>query len=207
MIKGIIFDFGGVFNNAHESMAGFAHAASRFGHTPESLYDLLYHGPAWQAAKLGHMTTESYWREMMISLGEDPASDLDVFLADLFTGEALDQEVVRIAERLHRRYPLALLSNATDNLESLLADRFRIRHLFRVVVNSATAGVAKPDPEAYWLVLAGLGIEAHESLFIDDKPRNVAAAEALGIPSLLFTTAAQLRRDLESCGISMTNDQ
>jgi FMN phosphatase YigB (HAD superfamily) len=162
MIKGIIFDFGGVFNNAHESMAGFADAAARFGHTPQSLYDLLYHGSSWQAAKLGRITTESYWREMMVALGEDPARDLDAFLADLFVGEALDREVVRIAERLHQRYPLALLSNATDNLESLLADRFGIRHLFRVVVNSATAGVAKPDPEAYWLALAGLGIEPHE---------------------------------------------
>jgi FMN phosphatase YigB (HAD superfamily) len=43
-------------------------------------------------------------------------------------------------------------------------------------------------------------------LFIDDKPRNIAAAEALGIPSLLFTHAAQLARDLESRGISVTSD-
>ncbi len=207
MIKGIIFDFGGVFSNAHESLIGFANAAARFGHTPESLYDLLYHGPAWQAAKLGRITTTAYWREMMAALGQDPAGDLERFLADLFAGERLDANVVAIAERLHRRYPLALLSNATDNLEAVLTNRFGIRHLFRIVINSATAGVAKPDPQAYWLALEGLGLEPREALFIDDKPRNVVAAEALGIPSLHFTDAAQLARDLEARGLLASSDQ
>jgi epoxide hydrolase-like predicted phosphatase len=201
MIKGIIFDFGGVFTDAHESLHGFSAAADRFGHTPESLYDLLYSGPAWQAAKLGRITTADYWRAMMAALGLDSAGDLESFLAELFAGETIDREVIAIAEQLQRRYPLALLSNATDSLESALADRYGVSHLFRVVINSAAAGVAKPDPEAYWLALAGLGVEPHESLFIDDKPRNVAAAEALGIPSLLFTGADQLRRDLAGRGL------
>jgi HAD superfamily hydrolase (TIGR01509 family) len=201
MIKGIIFDFGGVFNNAHETLAGFTDAARRFGHEPQALYDLFYSGPAWQSAKLGRMSSDAYWRQMMVELGLDPAGDVAAFRAELFTGEQLNAEVVAIAERLGRRYPLALLSNATDDLERLLAEQFGIHHLFQVVVNSATAGVAKPDPQAYWLVLDGLGLEPAEALFIDDKPRNIAAAEALNIPSIRFTTAAALEAELLRRGI------
>lgn len=201
MINGIIFDFGGVFNTAHESMAGFSAAAGRFGYDPQALYDLLYNGPAWQAAKLGHKTTTEYWREMMAALGLDPNGDVAAFRRELFVGEQLNAEVVALARRLHARYPLALLSNATDELEALLDHTFGIHHLFKVVVNSATAGVAKPDPAAYDLALRGLRLSPFEVVFIDDKPRNIVAAEALGMRGLLFTDAPTLERDLIALGL------
>ena len=201
MIKGIIFDFGGVFNNAHETMAGFSVAAQRFGHSPQALYDLFYNGPDWQAAKLGRMTSTAYWRQMMTALGLDPAGDVEAFKAELFEGEQLNQAVVAIAEQLHARYPLALLSNATDDLDWLLEQRFGIRHLFDVVINSALVGLAKPDPRVYQLALDGLNLPPEAVLFIDDKPRNVVAAEALGISSLCFTDAATLVRDVRARGL------
>ena len=201
MVKGIIFDFGGVFNNAHETMAGFASAAARFGHSPQALYDLFYSGPAWQAAKLGHMTSPAYWREMMSALGLDPSDDVHGFRANLFDGELINQEVVAIAEQLQQRYPLALLSNAMDDLEWLLEHTFHLHHLFRVVINSAVVGVAKPEPLAYQLALDGLGLRPAEALFIDDKPRNIVAAELLGIPSILFTSAPALAAELREQGL------
>jgi putative hydrolase of the HAD superfamily len=201
MIKGIIFDFGGVFNNAHETLDGFGVAAERFGQAPQALYDLFYSGPEWQAAKIGQMTSEAYWRQIMGLLGLDPQGDVAAFRAELFAGEQLDPEVVALAQALHERYPLALLSNATDELEWLLEHRFGVHHLFDVVINSARVGVAKPDPRAYQLALDGLRLQPHETLFIDDKPRNIVAAEALGIPSLHFTDAAALARDLRSRGL------
>ncbi len=196
MIKGIIFDFGGVFNNAHETITGFADASQRFGYTPQALYDLFYSGSAWQAAKLGRISSTAYWRHMMAELGLDPNGDVEAFRAELFTGEQLDTHVVAIAEQLRKRYPLALLSNATDELEAVLEQRFGIQHLFHVVVNSATAGIAKPNPQAYHLALNGLGVRPEEALFIDDKPRNIVAAEALSIPSILFTDASALEAEL-----------
>lgn len=201
MVKGIIFDFGGVFNNAHESMAGFAAAADRFGHSPQALYDIFYSGPAWQAAKLGRITSGAYWREMMSTLGLDPSGDLHEFRTNLFEGEHINQEVVGIAEQLHQRYPLALLSNAMDDLEWLLEHSFQLQHLFRVVINSAVVGVAKPEPRAYQLALDGLGLQPAEALFIDDKPRNIVAAEQLGVSSILFTSASALAAELRERGL------
>ena len=201
MIKAIIFDFGGVFNNAHDSMAGFAVAAQRFGRSPQALYDLFYSGPEWQAAKLGQTTSDVYWRQIMGLLDLDPQGDVTAFRADLFAGEQLDAGVVALTQRLHEHYPLALLSNATDELEWLLEHRFGVHHLFDVVINSARVGVAKPDPRAYRLALDGLHMAAHETLFVDDKPRNIAAAEALGIAAVLFTDASALEADLQQRGL------
>ncbi len=201
MIKGVIFDFGGVFDSKHESLDGFRVAAAHYGLAPEAFYDVLYGGDAWQRAKLGSITAQDYWRSIMLDLGHDPSEDVQAFRQRLFAGHELDSAVVAIAERLHRRVPLALLSNATDELEMLLESRYGIHHLFDVVVNSARAGVAKPDPRAYRLALEGLRLDPAHALFVDDKPRNVRAAQALGIRSIHFTGAEALERDLIGYGL------
>lgn len=196
MIRAVIFDFGGVFDSKHESLAGFHDAAVRYGLSPEAFYDRLYSGDAWQQAKLGTITGVEYWRSVMLSLGHDASENVDAFRSALFAGHTLDDGVVRIAGRLAERVPLALLSNATDELECLLEHQYGIDHLFTVVINSARAGVAKPDPRAYRLALEGLGVAADESLFIDDKPRNVRAAHELGLHTVHFTDAPALEHVL-----------
>ena len=201
MIKAVIFDFGGVFDQKHEALEGFRIAAARYNLEPQAFYDLLYSGEAWQQAKLGAMNADGYWRAIMEQLGHEPTADVGAFRSELFAGHELDAGVVRIAQRLHRRVPLALLSNATDELEMVLRERGGIDHLFQVVVNSARVGVAKPDPRAYQLALDGLRCKPHEVLFIDDKPRNIRAAVELGIPSVLFTDAAALERELVARGL------
>jgi putative hydrolase of the HAD superfamily len=196
MLKAVIFDFGGVFDSKHESLEGFREAAVQYGLTPEAFYDLLYSGDAWQQAKLGSISARDYWRAVMLSLGHDASEDVGAFSRRLFAGHQLDAGVVRIAERLHRRVPLALLSNATDELEMLLESKYGIHHLFDVVINSARAHVAKPDPRAFQLALEGLKVEPAQALFIDDKLRNILAARALGIPSIHFTDAEALEHEL-----------
>jgi HAD superfamily hydrolase (TIGR01509 family) len=73
--------------------------------------------------------------------------------------------------------------------------------MFDVVVPSAKVGLAKPEPEIYQLTLDLLGLKPDETLFIDDLPRNTTAAEALGIPSIVFESPTQLRRELVARGI------
>ncbi len=201
MIKAVIFDFGVVFDQKHEALEGFRAAAARYNLEPQAFYDLLYSGEAWQRAKLGAMNADRYWRTIMEQLGHEASGDVQAFREELFAGHELDPAVVRIAQRLHRRVPLALLSNATDELEIVLRERWGIHHLFQVVVNSARVGVAKPDPRAYQMALDGLRCKPHEVLFIDDKPRNVRAAVELGIPSVLFTDAASLEQELVARGL------
>ena len=66
---------------------------------------------------------------------------------------------------------------------------------------SCLTGHRKPDPEAYTHALDVLGRRPGECLFVDDRPGNCEGAAAVGIPSLLFTDAARLRRELEQRGV------
>jgi putative hydrolase of the HAD superfamily len=44
----------------------------------------------------------------------------------------------------------------------------------------------KPDAAAYRLALDALGLPAGRVLFVDDQPRNVAGAEAVGLAAVRF---------------------
>ncbi len=199
LIKAIIWDFGGVFDPKHEALAGFTQAAERLGITPEALYDHMYSGEAWKLARTGKITNQAYLEAVMADI--DPkARDVAAFRDQLWAGHRLDERVVALARRLARQYPMALLSNATDELEAIL-ERHQLTQLFQVVINSARVGVAKPEPRIYQLVLEGLRVAPEEALFIDDKPRNIVAAEQLGITTILFTDATQLEQALIEHGL------
>jgi 2-haloacid dehalogenase len=59
----------------------------------------------------------------------------------------------------------------------------------------------KPDPAIYRLLLDRNGLEASSCLFIDDSPKNVAGAEAVGMKAHHFTSPARLRDYLAGAGI------
>jgi 2-haloacid dehalogenase len=61
---------------------------------------------------------------------------------------------------------------------------------------SGEHGLIKPDPQIFELLLARIGHPAAACIYIDDNPRNVAAATALGFDGVRFASPAQLRRDL-----------
>jgi putative hydrolase of the HAD superfamily len=49
----------------------------------------------------------------------------------------------------------------------------------------------KPDPEIYEYCLRELGVAASNAVFLDDRPANISAAEALGMPAVLFQDPTQ----------------
>jgi putative hydrolase of the HAD superfamily len=61
---------------------------------------------------------------------------------------------------------------------------------FDTRVFSCDFGRTKPAPEIYEHCLEQLGVSAPEALFLDDREPNIRAAEALGLPAVLFTDAA-----------------
>ena len=61
---------------------------------------------------------------------------------------------------------------------------------------SGRAPLIKPDPEIYKLLLSRYSLQPADCIFIDDNPANIAAARALGIRAIRFTTCSNLRAQL-----------
>ena len=56
------------------------------------------------------------------------------------------------------------------------------------VFQSCIEGINKPNPEAYQLVLQRLGVEANETIFLDDIGKNLKSAKQLGIETIKVIT-------------------
>ena len=97
--------------------------------------------------------------------------------------------------------PCYALSNMEPDAFRVRRARFAFMDWFDDHVISGFEGVAKPDPRIFAILLDRHGLRPQTTVFIDDQPRNVAAARALGLKALQFTSPAQLRSDLRALGV------
>ena len=82
-------------------------------------------------------------------------------------------------------YKLYVLSNMSREFIAFLR-RFPVYRLFDGEVVSCEERTVKPEPRIYEILLERYGLNPAETLFIDDRRSNIAAAEALGICGKLF---------------------
>lgn len=66
------------------------------------------------------------------------------------------------------------------------------------VIVSGEVGLAKPDPEIFRYALDRFGLRAGSTLMIDDTQENLDSAAKMGLGTILFTSADQLRADLRT---------
>ena len=106
---------------------------------------------------------------------------------------------VAILDELRGRgVPLYALTNWSAETFPYARQRFAFLDWFQDIVVSGEVGLVKPDPAIYRLVLHRCGLEPGNTVFIDDSPRNVAGAAALGLDAILFEAPDRLRESLKS---------
>lgn len=97
-------------------------------------------------------------------------------------------------------YRTALLSNMQFDMIDHVRASFPWLRDFDHQIFSAELHAVKPDPAIYLHCLEKLGSGPTETVFVDDREENVAAARALRIAGFRFESVAQLRRELEAAG-------
>jgi putative hydrolase of the HAD superfamily len=152
----------------------------------------------------GKLTGSAFWekivREAGLDLGPSAIEELNLWDARMWTTQ--NDAMLAWQQQLKQRGILtAILSNMGDNVLANMKREFDWLSRFDVLVWSYQLGMAKPDPAIYRYVLKELGTRPEETLFIDDKPLNVEAADALGMKALVFTTVERLRTNLIAQGL------
>lgn len=108
-------------------------------------------------------------------------------------------DTVDLLADLHRGgVPLYCLSNMHHRSIAHLRQRYPFFAWFRGVVISAEVQMVKPEPGIYRHLLTQYGLDGSRTVFVDDYPANCRGAEAVGLRSLCFTTAADCRRQLQT---------
>lgn len=92
------------------------------------------------------------------------------------------REVLEILSRTRR---LGIISDTWPSIDRQL-EYLGIAGYFSFRTYSCNLGVFKPDPRMYLDALAQCGVPADRTVFIDDSPRNLEGAAALGITPVLI---------------------
>jgi len=195
MIKGIIFDWGGVFTHQGSFEAVIDDFVKRF--EADAAETLAQMTAFWQAPRSGQKPSRYFWDGLSRHLRADPKAVRE-HLDSLFQ---FNPETLTLAHSLRGRYKLGLLSNHIEDwLEEKIA-QYELRALFDAIVGSYAVKLRKPDEAIYRHTLDALALAPEQSVFIDDKPANVEAANALGMHGIRFESITQLKGKLTKLGV------
>ena len=190
MLKNVIFDFGGVVCTFSQDAilddfcTGEAHAR---------LKPVLFR--SWQALDEGTADYEEYVAETLKLLdGEDKQIAQRFFREWHRSMRPIPGIWALVGELKARGYGVYLLSNASTWFAGHLDD-YPILRLFDGRLISAPEKMAKPEERIYRLALERFGLNAAETLFVDDRAENTEAAERVGIASYVFDGDAEKLRE------------
>jgi putative hydrolase of the HAD superfamily len=160
-------------------------------------------GAYWElrpAYDRGDVDARAYWS----LLGEAVGAPVDAELAagllerDIALWSRVDERMLAWAHALvDAGVRVGLLSNMVAEIGTHLRDELRLFEGFASVTYSYEVGLAKPDPGIYHHALESLGVAPQETLFVDDRIRNVEAAHGVGMHAHHFCGHDELISEID----------
>ena len=202
VIKNVVFDVGNVL--VPWDPAGIERKAFGEGRVEaEGFVPPLRGNPTWLAVNRGELSLEEAKAVYVAEQGFTP-QEIDALWEALYAAFPLITETRAMMDELKAAgYRLFAITDNVHEIVAQLKRDYDFFDMFEVAAVSAELGFLKPDPRIYrWLLETG-GIEAGESVFLDDVQRNVDGAKAVGMEACLFTTAAKARENLRALGLKI----
>jgi putative hydrolase of the HAD superfamily len=151
--------------------------------------------------ELGRLSADEYL-DIAVFYEPRPFSRTD-FLACMQEQSRPYAGSIDLARRLAReeRVRLFTLNNESAELNQYRIEKFGLRDIFDAFLSSCWLGVRKPTPRIYTVALAVAQAPPERSLFIDDRPQNLAPAAARGMQTILYENPNQLASALRDSGL------
>ena len=199
--EALIVDFGGVLTTPlQDAMVSFAESIGI------ELQDLVrvalkaYTGdtdPLVVAFEKGELGEAEFGIQFAQRLAQETGVEVDPerIVGQMFGGIRLEEGMLDAVGAARRAgFKTGLLSNSWG-LSGY--PRERLAEIMDIVVISAEVGMRKPDTEIFELTAAKLGVAPEASVFVDDHPGHLQAAQELGMKTVLHREPAQTIAELE----------
>jgi putative hydrolase of the HAD superfamily len=198
-IAAIFWDVGGVLLSNGWDQAARAQAARRFALDPVDFEQR--HRNAEVEFETRKITLDTYLDRTVFFRARP--FDREQFKNFIFAQSSEKKETRVLLDELTatRRYFLATLNNESEELNAYRVRKFDLGRNFAVFLTSCYLQARKPDPLIYQLALGITQRAPEECIFIDDRPANLEPAKALGMRTILFRSAEELRASLEESGV------
>lgn len=199
VLKNIIFDLGGVLINLDFNKTTRSFQELGFIHF-EKMYSQFKVDQLFEKLETGRIDEKEFYT-MMLAVGEDKMTADQI--RDSWNSLLLDfrEESLAFLKELKKKYNLFLLSNTNsihfDAFNVILKQQTGLPSLdefFTKSYYSHQVGLRKPNNDIFDFVLKDAGLEASETLFIDDTRENVLAAEKLGFKTHHLLSGEKIER-------------
>lgn len=191
MIKVILFDAGGVYLDG--SFINFVNKAYKvlgidedFYSDKEVIFDMEFNK--------GEITAEECFKKYFkVQINDKQMKKL----IGLWTNEwKLLDEMKELIIKLRKNYRLAILSNSDFlNFQNFIKRGWC--KYFDVLILSHELGIVKPQKEIYEIAVEKLNVKPEECLFTDDQEDCLKPARKMGMATILFKSAPQLKEELQ----------
>jgi putative hydrolase of the HAD superfamily len=198
-ITALFWDIGGVVLSNGWDGSARAEAARLFSLDPADFDER--HRRAEDELETGEITLETYLDRTVFF--RERSFTRDQFKNFIFAQSRENKETRLLLDELTAsgRYLLAALNNESEELNVYRIHKFDLARNFMAFFSSCYLRVRKPDPHIYRLVLGITHRAPEECIFIDDRPANLEPARALGIGTIQFRSAEELRASLGENGV------
>lgn len=197
MIRNVIFDIGNVLVSFHP----VEYFYPVFKEKTETLCTYVFGSKEWALYDQGILTKEEVEKNLLDTYPKDKDAILYIlahwkeFMKPIMPMKKL------IEELKENGYKIFLLSNISE--DSYLYLKKEYPYFFDVNGGMYSYRIKrnKPDKKIYEELLSVYGINASESLFLDDRKENVDAAKALGFHGMIMedvdVTCDRIRKRLK----------
>jgi putative hydrolase of the HAD superfamily len=195
----VLFDIGGVLGSNGWDREQRLAAVERFGLDDE---DFQYrHEETVGALEAGQISLDEYLDVAIF--WDDRSFSREEFTSFMFAQSVPWPESIAVARDLadSSTVRMATLNNESEGLNNYRIQHFGLRDIFPTFFSSCWLGVCKPTHEIYTRVLGMTQADPKRTLFIDDRMQNLNPAAALGMQTIRFQSASQLRANLEARGL------
>ena len=206
-IKGILWDFGGVFTTSpFEAFARFEKARGLPENFIRTINSANPDANAWARFESSIIDADGFDAEFRREAEAHGHSVGGKEVLELLHGEFRPRMAAALAE-CKKHYKVGCITNNMKRAEAADAgspatearaeQAAKVMALFDVVVESSVEGVRKPQPRIYQIACERLGIAPQRAVFLDDLGINLKPARAMGMTTIKVVTEAQAIRELE----------
>ncbi len=192
----VLWDIGGVLLSNGWDHDERRAAADHFALDPGTLE--RRHASAVERLETGRLPWSEYVRTLLD--GEVGAPDPDTFGSFVRAQSQPYPDALAAARELRGSggVTMVALNNESQELNDYRIATFGLEAIFHAFLSSCYTGLRKPDPRAFTQALEVVHRPAGECLFLDDRPENVAAAAAVGIPAVRVDPPGSVRKELRA---------
>jgi len=184
-VRGVAFDWGGVFTVGTFDGRAIARLARLYGVDEATLRP--HYLALMEVFEVGGFDLPAFADRLSRTIGHEV--DAGAFRGAFLDAPRERPAMYELLAGIPPEYAVAMLSNNVPVLCDRVRDDPRTARIERFVFSNEI-GVRKPDPAAFAALAAAMGLPSEAIVFVDDAPRNVDAARALGFRALLLDAPA-----------------